>query len=337
MRFAPSHLRWSIAYWISRLGAAVGRFLPTSFWYALAVPIAGVCWLVMARQRRIVTENLVRVVGEREASRASRGVFRNYARYVIDFYQLPSLGRERLCDRIDFNEWPRLDAALSEGKGTIFVTLHLGQAELGAGAFSAYGYSISAICETFNHEGMNAFIQGLRTRLGMKVIPAKRAAPGMLRCLNRGEVLGMMFDAIEPSGGGVFVDFFGAPAEVSAAAARIALRSGARVLPGVVGRGADDPQRLLPMFDFDVRYAATGDEDHDVRALSQAIATAFEAQIRRFADQWLAFHLVWGTGVPAEAAAHPAERASASRGLEAAHEIRSVEAETNAAAAATRR
>ncbi|HLF71185.1 MAG TPA: hypothetical protein VI759_03415, partial [Dehalococcoidia bacterium] len=235
MRFAPSHFRWSIAYWISRLGAAVGRFLPTSFWYALAVPIAGVCWLVMARQRRIVTANLAPVVGERAASRASRGVFRNYARYVIDFYQLPSLGRESLCGRIDFNEWPRLNAALTEGKGTIFVTLHLGQAELGAGAFSAYGYSISAICETFNHEGMNVFIQGLRTRLGMKVIPAKRAAPGMLRCLNRGEVLGMMFDAIEPSGGGVVVDFFGAPAEVSAAPARIALRSGARVLPGVVG------------------------------------------------------------------------------------------------------
>ncbi|HLF71329.1 MAG TPA: hypothetical protein VI759_04185, partial [Dehalococcoidia bacterium] len=97
------------------------------------------------------------------------------------------------------------------------------------------------------------------------------------------------------------------------------------------------PQRLLPMFDFNVRYEATGDEEQDVRTLSQAIATAFEAQIRRFADQWLAFHPVWGTSVAANAAAHPPQRPVTVREPQMAHELRGVEGETSAAVAATRR
>ena len=68
-----------------------------------------------------------------EARKATRGVFRNFGRYIIDFYQLPSLGKQELCNRIDFHQWRELHEAFDEGNGTIFVTLHLGQAELGAG------------------------------------------------------------------------------------------------------------------------------------------------------------------------------------------------------------
>jgi lauroyl/myristoyl acyltransferase len=280
--------RWFVAYWISRTGAFLGRFLPAQFWYALADPVADVCFFFMRRQRRVLQENLARVVGPEEAPAAARRVFRNFARYVIDFYQLPSLGKDDLCNRIEFHDWRNLNEALQPGAGGLFITIHLGQAELGGGALAAYGHAPNAIAETFDYAPMNDFIQGLRRDLGMNVIPANKATKGVLRCLNRGETLCMMIDVIQ-SGEGVVVDFCGAPVEFSSAPARIAIRTGARVMPGVVARAPHDRMKLLPKIDFGLEFDPTGDEEADVQVLTQRIANSLEAYVREFPDQWFAF------------------------------------------------
>jgi phosphatidylinositol dimannoside acyltransferase len=281
-------LRWFLAYWISRTGAFLGRYVPAQFWYTLADPIADLCYVFMRRQRHVLQENLARVVGPEQAPAAARRVFRNFARYVIDFYQLPSLSKDALCNRIEFHDWRHLNEALQPGAGGIFVTMHLGQVELGAGALAAYGHSPNAIAETFDYPPMNEFIQGLRRDLGMNVIPANKAKMGVLRCLNRGETLCMMIDVIE-AGDGVMVDFFGQQVEFSSAPARIAIRTRARVMPGVVARAPHDRMKLLPKIDFGLHYELSGDEETDVRALTQQIATSLESYVREFPDQWFAF------------------------------------------------
>jgi KDO2-lipid IV(A) lauroyltransferase len=289
---AWQNLRWFVAYWISRMGARLGKFLPTRVWYALLTPFADVAFVFMRRHRKALIANLDRVVGKEEAPATARRVFRNFARYVVDFYQLPRLDKGVLKRRIDFEDWEHLNDAMSTGKGGLFVTLHLGQAELGAAAMAAYDSPLHVVAETMPYPPMDAFIQQLRRDLGMKVIPANKATMGVLRCLNRGDGLAMMIDAVEP-GDGVMVDFFGAPAEFSTAPARIALRAGSRVMPGVVARNPGDATRLMPIIDFDLRYEPTGAEEADVLALTQAIAASLEKQVRRFADQWFAFRPVW--------------------------------------------
>jgi KDO2-lipid IV(A) lauroyltransferase len=282
------NLRWFLAYWISRTGAVLGRFIPARVWYALADPVADLCFFFMRRQRRVVEANLRRVVGEQEAKRAARRVFHNFARYIIDFYQLPSLSKEALCNRIEFHDWRHLNEALQPGRGGVFVTMHLGQAELGAGALAAYGHPVSAIAQSLPYKPMDDFIQGLRRNLGMKVIPAHKARFGVVRCLKSGDALGMMVDVVEP-GEGVVVDFFGAPVEFSSAPARIALLTGTRVLPGVVARSEHDPMKLRPIIDFGLEFTPSGDEEADVQALTQVIAGSLEQFVRRFPDQWFAF------------------------------------------------
>jgi KDO2-lipid IV(A) lauroyltransferase len=285
-------VRWRIAYLISRFGFRVGPYLPTRLCYAVSVPIADLCFLILSRHRRNLIANLARVVSEDKAEAAARRTFRNYGRYIVDLYQLPSLGRNVLDQRIKFHDWQTLDAALDESPSTIFVTLHLGQAELGGAALSTYRHPISVIAEPLEYGPMNEFVQGLRRSIGMKIIPAKKSKLGILRALNRGEVLATMFDVVEEDES-VCVDLFGRPALVSSAPARLALRTGARVLPAVVSRDTADKTKLVPSIDFDLCFEASGDEDADVRALSQAIARSLERFIARYPDQWFAFRPVW--------------------------------------------
>jgi KDO2-lipid IV(A) lauroyltransferase len=308
------NLRWSSAYWISRTGALLGRYVPAWVWYTLAVPIADACYFLMPARRRVLEANLARVVGPAEAPAAARRVFRNFARYVIDFYQMPFMDKDALCRRMEFHDWRNLNTALTPGEGGIFVTLHLGQAEIGAGALAAYGHPVSAIADTLAHAPMDRFVQGLRRGLGMNVIPANKAKRGVLRCLSRGEVLGMMVDVVQP-GDGVTVEFLGAPAEFSSAPARIAIRTGARVMPGVVGRDPRSVYKLLPVIDFGLTYETTGDEEADVLELTCRIARSLETYVRRFPDQWFAFRPVWalaeGSGAEASTVASSAPSAPA--------------------------
>lgn len=287
-------LRWRLAYLISRASIGVGSRLPTRLCYALAGPIADLCFVLLRRHRSNLITNLERVVGPAEAEAAARRAFRNFGRYVVDLYQLPSRGSDELHRRIEFSDWQALDGALEDGNGALFVTLHLGQVELGAAGLVAYGHRVNAVAEDMEYAPLNKFIQGLRHKLGLNVIPASKATRGVLRCLHRGEVLAMLFDAVEP-GQGLKVDFFGSKAQFSSAPARIALRTGARVLPAVVCRKADDPVALTPLVDFDLSFEPTGDEEADVLALTQAIALSFERFVRLCPDQWFAFRPVWST------------------------------------------
>jgi lauroyl/myristoyl acyltransferase len=299
----PKKLRWICAYYISRAGLRIGPFLPARVWYALALPIANLCFLFERHHRRALIDNLTRVVGPEQAPAVARRVFHNFARYVIDLYQLPSLGRDELMRRIDFTDWARLNQALDEGNGSLFVTLHLGQMDVGAGGMVASRHPVNVVAEPLGYQPMNEFIQDRRKALGVTVIPANRATANVLRCLHRGEVLAMMFDGVDP-GECVEVELFGATMRAPSAAARIALRTGARILPAVLARDPNDPRRIMPVVDYDVRLEPSGDEEADVQRVTQAMATAFEGFIRRFPDQWLAFHPVWA---PRTASESPSE------------------------------
>ncbi len=285
--------RWVVAYWLFRLVIFFGRLLPTRLCYAVAAPIADVCYVAFREKRRHLVDNLTRVLGDEALARSTgRLVFRQFGRYVIDFFQVPTLGAEAIRRRTAFDDWERLDSLRAGGHGAIVATLHLGQWEMGAAALSAFGYPISVIAQTFEYAPMDRLVQSLRSDLGMKVIPAERAAAGVVRALQRNELVGMLVDVV-PDGQGVPVRFFGAEALMSDAPARIALRTGARLTPALMARHSDDPTKLVPVLDFDFAFQPTGDEAADVRSLTQALATALEPMVRRHIDQWYVFHPVW--------------------------------------------
>lgn len=290
---ALTRLRWAAAYWSFRTIVAVGRRLPTRLCYAAARPLADISFYLFRGHRRNLTANFERLLGDAAAARkVARSSFRHFAMYVIDFFQLPALGRDEIRRRIHFDDWDALQEVASNGKGTIFVTLHYGQWEMGAGALAAYDFPVSVIAQTLPHESLNALVQGLRRDLGMNIVPAERAKVGTFRALARNEFTGMLIDVVEP-GEGVVVDFFGGKSEMSGAPARIALRTGARVVPGVMLRDNVDPTHLHPVLEYDLDWTPSGNEDEDVVRLTQAMASCFEKLLRREPSQWFAFHEMW--------------------------------------------
>jgi KDO2-lipid IV(A) lauroyltransferase len=285
----------TIVYWVFRLIILLGRPFPPAVGYFFARIIADICYVFFSGKRRALKAAMARVLDtddEKAISLAARSSFRNFGKYVIDFIHFLDSTPEEVRRRLVFEDFERFDQAIGEKRGIIFITLHYGNWDMGAAGLAAYGYPVNVVAETFPHKAMNALVQGSRRHLGMKVMPMERVGPSVIRALRKGETLALLIDVPEP-GGTVRVDFFGAPTEVPVGPARIALRSGARVMPGMVMRVKGEEEKLRPVMDFDLTYERTNDEDEDVRRLTQQIMSSLERLIRLDPTQWFIFHDMW--------------------------------------------
>lgn len=289
-----------VVYWLFRLTILLTRPLPLWLGYRVAAAVSEICYHFFHRQRRALNENMAWVLrssDRREVDALARRAFRNFGKFVIDFIHFPSMSRDEVRRRLVFSQWTELDEAIDAGRGVIIVTMHFGIWDLGAAALAAYGYPTNAIADTFGYGPMDDLVHGSREKLGMKVIPMERVGPGVFRALKRGEVLAMLIDVPAP-GQTITVDFLGAPAEVSTAPARIALRTGAWVVPSVVLRGPERDTVIRPMMDMSTaRYEPTGDEEQDVRTLTRLIMSSFEPYVRKYPEQWYIFRRMWPEAV----------------------------------------
>ena len=138
-----------------------------------------------------------------------------------------------------------------------------------------------------------------RTRLGNRTIGKRSAARRMLQILRGGDTLGILVDLNTLDREGIFVDFFGVPASTTFMLAKLALRTEAAVLP-VFAPWDRERRRFLLKIDEPLRFERSGDDEDDVRRLTQLFTDVVEKYVRRYPDQWLWIHRRWKTRPPGE-------------------------------------
>jgi KDO2-lipid IV(A) lauroyltransferase len=110
--------------------------------------------------------------------------------------------------------------------------------------------------------------------------------------MHAGETVGILMDTNMTPPQGVFVPFFGVEACTASGLARVALRSGAAVLPGFLVWEAAEKKYVL-RFGEELELIR-GSED-DVTANTALFTAAIEAYVRRYPGQWLWVHRRWKT------------------------------------------
>jgi KDO2-lipid IV(A) lauroyltransferase len=121
----------------------------------------------------------------------------------------------------------------------------------------------------------------------------------MLQILRGGDTLGILVDLNTLDREGIFVDFFGVPASTTFLLAKLALRTDAAVLP-VFAPWDPDRGRFVLKIDEPLSIERSGDDEADVRRLTQQFTGVVEKYVRRYPDQWLWIHRRWKTRPPGE-------------------------------------
>ena len=234
--------------------------------------------------RRVRPERYRGPLGSLHLERDVQSVFDSYARYWVDSLRLPNLSVAEVEAGFTVEHADRISDAVDRGVGPILALPHLGGWEWAARWLTAVqGWKVAAVAERLEPPELSEWFLDLRQQLGMEIIPLDSAAAAeSTKAIRAAKVLCLLCDR-DLSGTGVEVEFFGERTRLPGGPAVLALRTGAPLLPtavyfrhgrchGVIGEPLDTQRR--------------GALRADVTRVTQDLATALEAHIRRSPEQW---------------------------------------------------
>jgi KDO2-lipid IV(A) lauroyltransferase len=287
----------TLEYWLVVAVARTLGWLPRGVARLLADGLAGGIYRFHGRLSRVGHRNLELALPALSAEgrdRILRGVFRHLGWELVEFCRMTRYTPENTRNWIRTEGLDHYLAAKARGKGVLIVTGHLGAWELSSFYHSLMGYPMSMIIRPLDNRRLDRFVNGIRCLHGNRVVPKDDFARGLLRAMRANHTVGILMDTNMTPPQGVFVDFFGKQACTASGVARVALKTGAAVLPGFMLWEPEEGKYVLH-FGPELEFERTGDAEADILAATQQCARVTEEWIRRYPDQWLWIHRRWKT------------------------------------------
>ena len=259
-------------------------------------------WIFAPRLRRVGERNLALALPhlpQRKRSRILRASLRGLGWQLAEFARMARYSAEEAQRHIRYDGLDNYLAARDRGRGVLVLTAHLGAWELSSFFHSLMGYRMAMVIRPLDHPGIDALVNGIRTLHGNRVLPKNDFARGLLKAMANGETVGILMDTNMTPPQGVFVPFFGVDACTGSGLARVALHSGAAVLPGFLLWEAAE-RRYVLHFGPELTLLRSGDVNADTLANTALFTRTLEAYIRQYPEQWLWVHRRWKTRPPGE-------------------------------------
>jgi KDO2-lipid IV(A) lauroyltransferase len=282
-------MRENLEYWLVVAVARTLGVLPRGLARLLAGVLEFFVYYAFGRLRRVGERNLKLAFPElpSEIRRAElRGVYRSLGWQLVEFCRMTRYTPENTRNWIRTEGLENYLAAQARGKGVLIVTGHLGAWELSSFYHSLMGYPMGMVIRRLDNRRLDDYVNAIRCLHGNRVLHKDEFARGLLTAMRAGETVGILMDTNMRPPQGVFVEFFGRQACTASGLARVALKTGAAVLPGFMVWEAAERKYVLH-FGPELEFEQTGDAEADAIAATQRCASATEVWIRRYPEQWL--------------------------------------------------
>ena len=299
-----------MVFWLTQAASWLSGKVPRWLRLAIAGPLTTLVYYAWVSKRRVTIANMARILdttpSDPRARQAARDSWRNYGRYLSDFFYLPNTTSPAVLARMhDVAGGPgvfgRIDEALARGKGLIIVTAHFGAFDI-AGVLVAARMPLAVIADSFTDPRMDQLIQSQRSSFGLSVIRAEKSPRPILRALKDNQAVAIVADRPLPEGEGTPITFFGARCYVPSGPAQLALLSGAAMGAGFCYYDERFSEIYYAALNELIIPESTGDRAADVATLTQRVYSDMERVIRQRPEQWYMFRPFW----PSEPAGQPA-------------------------------
>ncbi|OIN79952.1 phosphatidylinositol mannoside acyltransferase [Mycobacterium malmoense] len=241
-------------------------------------------------------KNLARVIGARPADvpdALMRASLASYGRYWRETFRLPTMDLPALARRLDDSMLGQdhLDAALAAGRGAVLALPHSGNWDM-AGVWLAHAHgTFTTVAERLKPESLYRRFIRYRESLGFEVLPLSggQRPPFEVLCdrLRDNRVVCLMAER-DLTRTGVEVEFFGEPTRMPAGPAKLAIATGAALLPVHCWFEENGwKQSIHPALD------CTGGDVCDVQAITQALADQFAKNIAAHPEDWHMLQPQW--------------------------------------------
>lgn len=216
-----------------------------------------------------------------------RPAVRSYARYWCEAFRLPAMQPARILDHTRTVREHLLRDSVAGDRGTIMVLPHSGNWDAAGAWCGLTDVPFTTVAERLKPESLFQQFVDFRQSLGMEVLPltggTRNPFEVLTERLEAGGTICLLADRdLTPRG--IDVDFFGATARMPAGPARLALATGASLMPTTLAFVGDR--------DWEITFHPYVPEA-DLTTMTQGVATAFESAIRKDPADWHMLQKLW--------------------------------------------
>ena len=280
------------------LGAfkVLARVMPRSLFLRIGRGLGALVAALDRRHLAIAKDNLRRSFPEwteDKVDHTARGVWIHFGGVMFDLVRILARGAEVVDALATIEGREHAEAAHRSPNGVVLITGHFGNWETHGIVHAKHFGSIGVVARPLDNPTLDRAMTALRESAGNEVIEKEHAMIRSMRRLKAGQGVAFVVDQNVQEKEGIFVDFFGRPACTTPFAAKLAIKTGAFVLPCRAVMMPDFSYRVI--YDPPIDPLSFGTGDAGVLALTQAMMNTTEAWIRANPDQWLWMHRRWHT------------------------------------------
>lgn len=253
--------------------------------------LVGLAFYKIGRRRReLAISNICKALGvsRPQAMHIARRSAQNWGMTTCEFLHQRGASPQEISDYASLHGAEHLQEALELGKGAIVLTAHLGNWEVLA-ARIAQEFPLAAIVRPLSNVAVQEHMSEVRRAVGMDLISKHEAARPAVKALRAGSALYILPDR-HAGIDGALLPLFGHLTRFETAPARLALMSGAPIVP-VFGVRREPWRsnghiegRISPSF----QVHASSREEREAATLrgTEQVISALESIVREHPDQW---------------------------------------------------
>mgnify|MGYP000943480836 CR=1 FL=1 len=233
------------------------------------------------------------IMGEKDGKVVNRHIQQVFHHFALSFMEVVLLKKkgervlEDLVEKVEGEEF--LKKALSQGRGVILLTAHLGNWELLGAWLGSQGYPVTALVNSPSVPALRRFAEELRLAMNIELVERTNMLP-VRSILRQGKILGVLAD--QRASGGVVCNFLGREAPSPATPAVLHLRLGSPIIPAFIVRQEEEMKHqiaFLPPLEWP---SAPSHRENIVRGTTLCNQVLGEF-ILRYPEQWNWFHRRW--------------------------------------------
>lgn len=288
--YASSQNRRS--YFVFLVIQLLAKVLPRSFAYWLALRCAAVKAISNKEEFNAVKNNLRYIykyknqsITEKQLHKAAFEVYRNFGKYLVDFFFFSPMSHVHMDKYVTVEGEDYLKEAIAYGKGTVLLSAHLGNWELGAAALTLKKYPITAVVLDQKDEHTSLLLNVMRIQRGIEPVSLGSAGKIAIKTLKEQKNIALLVDRDYSNKNEKF-EFMGRMAFMPSGPARLAIKTGSPLIFGCMSRQKKD--RFLLEF-----LPAIYPENHNIDSLQKEICRVLGDFVSKYPEQWYIFYDFW--------------------------------------------
>ncbi len=271
------------------------RFLPYRWSLRLGSGLGDLIFRLGGKRRQITSHNLAKVFPDKsptEIKNIALKVYRNIGKTLIEFIAAGTWSKDQLLAQVSFEGKENLDAALSKGKGVVFLGAHFGNWELLGIALSALGYKVNVIARPLDNPLLDKVVNDIRSKFGTWIIANSNSIKEVIKVLRKNESIGILMDQ-NLYENATFVDFFGELAATTPIIPLLANKTGVAIIPIRMLRLSNHMFKVI--IDPELVLKDNPDRQEYVRINTRLCNEVIEQWIKQDPEQWFWVHNRWKT------------------------------------------